>query len=115
MQLKDAMIVSWTHICSYQKRGKFDPKAIECVLFGYPDGIKGHKLWNLKGKCFFISRDVIFEEEIFPFKSEQARPHCEDGKVILSFGSEEVENIIKRAEMDTNYHTYQPLDISEFE
>jgi hypothetical protein len=37
---------------------------------GYPNGIKGYKLYDLTKKQFFVSRDVTFEENIFPLKTD---------------------------------------------
>lgn len=34
---------------------------------GYSQSFKGYILYNLLDKCFFISRDVIFREHVFPF------------------------------------------------
>ena len=50
-------------------RDKFQPKAQACVLLGYPPAIKGYKLLNLSYRKFLISRDVVFQEYIFPFIS----------------------------------------------
>ncbi|XP_069150450.1 uncharacterized protein [Solanum lycopersicum] len=46
---------------------KFSPRAIRVVLMGYCTTQKGYKLYDLENKKFFISRDVIFLEKVFPF------------------------------------------------
>lgn len=57
---------------------------------------------------------MIFEENMFLFKSEQAQPNYEDDKVILSIEIEEIGNI-NRAEMETDHDRYKPLDTGEFD
>jgi len=52
-----------------KNKTKFYPRANACVFLGYPHGTKGYKLYDLSSKTCFQSRDVVFEENIFPFKS----------------------------------------------
>lgn len=48
---------------------KFKSKAIPSVFMGYLTVQKGYLLFNIHSKTFFISRDVIFHENLFPFQS----------------------------------------------
>lgn len=61
-----------THVyVNKHDRNKFAPRSRECIFLGYPPTIKGYKLYDLKEKKLFISRDVVFCEDIFPFKIEK--------------------------------------------
>lgn len=48
---------------------KFAHRAKPCVFIGYPPTTKGYRLLDITTKEAFISRDVCFEEFIFPFNS----------------------------------------------
>ena len=50
------------------KRGKLDAKAFEVTLVGYESGAKGYRLWDRHARTLRLSRDVTFDEDVFPFR-----------------------------------------------
>lgn len=54
------------------KQDKLEPRALRCVLLGYPKGTKCYKLWCIEPglRKVIISRDVVFEENQMPFLSK---------------------------------------------
>lgn len=50
-------------------RDRLSPRARKCVFISYPFGQKGYKVYDLITHKCFITRDVIFREEIFPYQS----------------------------------------------
>lgn len=37
----------------------------------YSENQKGYLLYDLTNKIFFVNRDIIFKENVFPFKHQQ--------------------------------------------
>ena len=59
-RLKVFGCTTYAHI----KHNKLEPRALRCVLIGYPEGVKDYRLWCLElghRRCI-ISRDVVFKE-----------------------------------------------------
>lgn len=52
---------------SVPKGDKFSERAKSAVLMGYSETQKGYLLMELNTKSFFVSRDVVFKEDVFPF------------------------------------------------
>ncbi|KAK4395819.1 Retrovirus-related Pol polyprotein from transposon TNT 1-94 [Sesamum angolense] len=52
----------------FQNNDKLEPHAKKCVFIGYPEGVKGYRLWlrNQTGFKVVISKDVTFNESEMP-------------------------------------------------
>ena len=56
---------------SPKQRNKFQPRSRSCVFLGYPAGYKGYKVMDLATNETYISWNVIFHEDIFPYAKGQ--------------------------------------------
>ncbi|KAL2226138.1 UNVERIFIED_CONTAM: Retrovirus-related Pol polyprotein from transposon RE2 [Sesamum indicum] len=55
-------------------KSKFDVRAVKCVFLGYASNKKGYKVYDLKGKCMIVSRDITFYEDVFPYAKDSDDP-----------------------------------------
>ena len=77
---------------------KFASRAQKCVFLGYSNSKKGYKLLNLDTKQWFVSRDVKFYENIFPYNmQDETRGDSVTGNLntlnFFDFGLEQSNNV----------------------
>ncbi|KAG7529442.1 Ribonuclease H-like superfamily [Arabidopsis thaliana x Arabidopsis arenosa] len=54
-------------------KDKFGERSRRCVFMGYPFGQKGWRVYDLEKSEFIVSRDVVFQEDVFPYQSLEPR------------------------------------------
>ncbi|KAL2237909.1 UNVERIFIED_CONTAM: Retrovirus-related Pol polyprotein from transposon TNT 1-94 [Sesamum indicum] len=103
----------------HQNLDKLEPRSIKCVFIGYPDGIKGYRLWVRSKSSFkvLISRDVTFNENELPCLDKiqhrenestfnKVEEHLEDNQE----GEENHENLVEQTAENDAIITENPLD-----
>jgi hypothetical protein len=63
----------WPNLCPYNKR-KLAFCSVWCVFIGYSPLHKGVKCLDINTGHRYISRDVFFDENVFPFASLHPNP-----------------------------------------
>ena len=60
-----------------EKRQKLDPKSQKGIFVGYAEDQFGFRIWDPVGKKIIKSRDVIFNEKVFPALYKEENMVCE--------------------------------------
>lgn len=115
-----------------QKRKKWDKKSLKCILTGYPENIKGYRVYNPETRTVFTSRDVvIIEPEInsecmiqvqdqnVASVGDEDKPE-QQGQKVTSFESTSCLEDNSKSENDYSYDddnnkTYVPSDYEDSE
>lgn len=61
----------WPNLCPYNSR-KLEFRSKRCAFFGYNNLHKGYKCLDISTGRVYISRDVVFDEQVFPFSTLHA-------------------------------------------
>ncbi|KAJ4764474.1 Gag/pol [Rhynchospora pubera] len=56
---------------------KLQPRSLACVFIGYAMSQKGYRCLHVSTGRVFVSRHVVFNEQIFPFQSESLQSNSE--------------------------------------
>ena len=51
------------NLVNSQERNKLESKSKRCYFIGFTKKTKTYRLWDPEKKSFFVSRDVVFDEE----------------------------------------------------
>ncbi|GJU93168.1 retrotransposon protein, putative, ty1-copia subclass [Tanacetum coccineum] len=71
--------VAYSHV----KHGKLESRAVKCVLLGYPEGVKGYRLYRLDGESpkIVTSRNVVFNESAMYNNTLKDSGACNDKSI----------------------------------
>jgi hypothetical protein len=61
----------WPNLRPYN-RHKLELRSKQCAFLGYSNLHKGYKCLDIQSVRVYISRDVIFDEEVFPFSTSHS-------------------------------------------
>lgn len=93
---------------------KFSPRAIPIASMGYSSTQKGYKLYDLHSHLFFVSRDVHFRENLFPFQSSSTTPSIPQSSDMSSyfFDSDSAPSLSEPTSSNSSLSSISPPHIS---
>ena len=63
---------------------KFKARGMPCVFLGYPASEKGYKLMDIQTRAIFVSRDVRFVENVFPFQKDSLCAYIQPTPMVMT-------------------------------
>ncbi|KAL4283916.1 hypothetical protein GQ457_16G011320 [Hibiscus cannabinus] len=91
---------------------KMHLKATKCVFIGYPKGIKGYRLYDMETKDIFVSRDVVFTENKFPFQTTDSGYVREIVLPTTHDASVDLEDCLLKQSSLSDFVVYRTVDAS---
>lgn len=79
------------------------------MFLGYPSGTNGWKLFDLENETVFISRDVEFQEDVFPYSEYEKSSPTTETPVLIPHQSNEDDT-----EFETEYIAPSNSAIEQF-
>lgn len=91
--------------------GKLEPRSRRGLFMGYPDGVKGYRIWSIEEKKCIISRDVVFNESKL-LEESKSNEVLEESSTIQD-AQLEVELGTDQAHRQSSTEIVEPVDTQE--
>ena len=82
----------WPHLRPYNSR-KLEFRSKKCVFLGYSALHKGYKCLHVPTNRVYISRDVVFDENLFPFSNMPSSPTLSSPTNISCISPDQLEDV----------------------
>lgn len=78
-----------------QNKDKFGERSRRCVFVGYPFGKKAWRVYDLDSNEFLVSRDISFDEKIFPY-AEKGEINVEERALVSGPDDDWIINVVEK-------------------